>query len=70
VLVGTQKRAYGVIGFADEAREHAHSSVAALRDAGVRQVVMVDAERNLLAVRGPIPGAAGSLVIVKQARKE
>jgi len=34
------------------------------------KVVMVDAERNLLAVRGPIPGAAGSLVIVKQARKE
>jgi large subunit ribosomal protein L3 len=33
-------------------------------------VAMVDAERNLLAVRGPIPGAAGSLVIVKQARKE
>ena len=33
------------------------------------KVVMVDAERNLLAVRGPIPGAAGSLVIVKQVRK-
>ncbi len=32
-------------------------------------VVMVDAERNLLAVRGPVPGAAGSLVVVKQARK-
>jgi len=33
------------------------------------QVVMVDAERNLLAVRGSVPGAAGSLVMVKQARK-
>lgn len=32
-------------------------------------VVMVDAERNLLAVRGPIPGATGSLVLVRQARK-
>lgn len=32
-------------------------------------VVMVDAERNLLAVRGPVPGATGSLVLVKQARK-
>jgi len=32
-------------------------------------VVMVDAERNLLAVRGPVPGAAGSLMVVKQARK-
>jgi large subunit ribosomal protein L3 len=34
------------------------------------KVVLVDAERNLLAVRGPIPGAAGSLVMIKQARKE
>jgi len=33
-------------------------------------VVMVDAERNLIAVRGPIPGATGGLVMVKQARKE
>jgi large subunit ribosomal protein L3 len=33
------------------------------------QVVMVDVERNLLAVRGSVPGAAGSLVMVKQARK-
>ncbi len=32
-------------------------------------VVMVDAERNMIAVRGPVPGAAGSLVMVKQARK-
>jgi len=33
------------------------------------KVVMVDAERNLIAVRGPVPGAAGGLVMVKQARK-
>ncbi len=33
------------------------------------KVVMVDAERNLLAVLGSVPGAAGSLVLVKQARK-
>jgi large subunit ribosomal protein L3 len=32
-------------------------------------VVIVDAERNLIAVRGPVPGANGSLVMVKQARK-
>ena len=32
-------------------------------------VVMVDAERNMIAVRGPVPGAAGSLVMIKQARK-
>jgi large subunit ribosomal protein L3 len=32
-------------------------------------VVIVDAERNLIAVRGPVPGAAGSLVMVEQARK-
>ena len=33
------------------------------------KVAMVDAERNLLAVLGSVPGAAGSLVLVKQARK-
>jgi large subunit ribosomal protein L3 len=32
-------------------------------------VVLVDAERNLIAVRGPVPGANGSLVMVTQARK-
>jgi large subunit ribosomal protein L3 len=32
-------------------------------------VVLVDAERNLIAVRGPVPGATGSLVMVEQARK-
>ncbi len=33
------------------------------------KVVMVDAERNLLAVQGSVPGAAGGLVLVKQARR-
>jgi len=33
------------------------------------QVVMVDPERNLLAVRGAIPGANNGLVVVRQARK-
>ncbi|MFN3761640.1 MAG: 50S ribosomal protein L3, partial [Anaerolineae bacterium] len=32
-------------------------------------VVMVDPERNLLAVRGAVPGHRGSLVMIKQARK-
>jgi len=33
-------------------------------------VVLVDAERNLLGVRGSVPGAKGSLVLVKEARKQ
>jgi large subunit ribosomal protein L3 len=33
------------------------------------KVVMVDPERNLLAVRGAIPGAKNGLVIIRQARK-
>ncbi len=33
-------------------------------------VVRVDAERNLMAVRGSIPGSKGGLVIIKAARKE
>lgn len=32
-------------------------------------VVLVDPERNLLAVSGSVPGAKGSLVAIKQARK-
>lgn len=32
-------------------------------------VVLVDAERNLLGVRGSVPGARGGLVMVKEARK-
>lgn len=33
-------------------------------------VVLVDAERNLLAVRGAVPGAKGGLVLVAEARKQ
>ncbi len=33
------------------------------------KVAMVDVERNLLAVAGSVPGAAGSLVLIQQARK-
>jgi large subunit ribosomal protein L3 len=33
------------------------------------KVVMVDAERNLLAVRGAVPGANNALLIIRQARK-
>jgi large subunit ribosomal protein L3 len=33
------------------------------------RVVLVDAERNLLGVRGAIPGAKGGLVMIKGARK-
>ncbi len=34
------------------------------------EVVAVDAERNLLAVRGSVPGAKGGIVMVKPARKQ
>jgi len=33
------------------------------------RVELVDPERNLLAVRGSVPGARGGLVMIKQARK-
>jgi large subunit ribosomal protein L3 len=33
------------------------------------KVVMVDPERNLLAVRGSVPGAKNGLVVIRQARK-
>lgn len=33
------------------------------------RVVLVDAERNLIGVRGSVPGARGSLVLVQEARK-
>ncbi len=34
------------------------------------KVVLVDPERNLLAVRGSVPGPKGGLVIIKEARKQ
>lgn len=33
-------------------------------------VVMVDVERNLLGVRGAVPGAKGGLLLIKEARKQ
>ena len=34
------------------------------------KVVQVDAERNLLLVKGPVPGARNSTVVVREARKQ
>lgn len=34
------------------------------------RVVMVDSERNLLGVRGSVPGARGTVVVIKEARKQ
>jgi large subunit ribosomal protein L3 len=34
------------------------------------KIVLVDAERNLLGVRGAVPGARGGLVLIKGARKQ
>ncbi|MDY7040469.1 MAG: 50S ribosomal protein L3 [Chloroflexota bacterium] len=34
------------------------------------QLVLVDPERNLLAVKGSVPGARGGLVVIKEARKQ
>jgi large subunit ribosomal protein L3 len=34
------------------------------------KVVLVDAERNLLGVRGAVPGGKGGLVMIKDARKQ
>ncbi len=34
------------------------------------KVVLVDAERNLLGVRGAVPGPRGGLVVIKEARKQ
>jgi len=34
------------------------------------KIVLVDAERNLLGVKGAIPGGKGGLVVIKEARKQ
>jgi len=34
------------------------------------KIVLIDAERNLLGVKGAIPGGKGGLVIIKEARKQ
>ena len=33
------------------------------------RIVLVDEERNLIAVRGPVPGHKGGVVMIKEARK-
>jgi large subunit ribosomal protein L3 len=33
------------------------------------KVMMVDPERNLIAVRGSVPGPNGAIVVIKEARK-
>jgi large subunit ribosomal protein L3 len=45
-----------------------HMGMARVTSQNLR-VVLVDPERNLLAVNGSVPGANGRLVLVKQARK-
>lgn len=45
-----------------------HMGMARVTSQNLR-VVLVDPERNLLAVHGSVPGANGGLVLVKQARK-
>jgi large subunit ribosomal protein L3 len=34
------------------------------------KVVLVDTERNLLGVRGAVPGAKGGVLMIKEARKQ
>jgi large subunit ribosomal protein L3 len=34
------------------------------------QIVMVDTERNLILVRGPVPGGKKGLVLIKEAVKQ
>jgi large subunit ribosomal protein L3 len=34
------------------------------------QIALVDPERNLLGVRGAVPGSRGGLVLIKEARKQ
>jgi large subunit ribosomal protein L3 len=34
------------------------------------KVVLVDSDRNLIGVRGAVPGARGGLVIINEARKQ
>jgi large subunit ribosomal protein L3 len=34
------------------------------------KVVLVDPERNLIGVRGAVPGPKGGLILIKEARKQ
>jgi large subunit ribosomal protein L3 len=34
------------------------------------KVLLVDAERNIIGLNGAVPGAKGSLVVIKETRKQ
>ena len=34
------------------------------------EIILVDAERNLIGVNGSVPGPTGGLVVIKEARKQ
>jgi large subunit ribosomal protein L3 len=34
------------------------------------EIVLVDVERNLIGVRGAVPGPKGGLLVIKEARKQ
>jgi large subunit ribosomal protein L3 len=50
------------------ARSAGHMGVDRVTTQNIK-VVLVDAERNLMAINGAVPGAKGSLVMIKEARK-
>lgn len=51
------------------ARSSGHMGVDRVTAQNIK-VVMVDVERNLLAINGAVPGGKGSLVMIKEARKQ
>jgi large subunit ribosomal protein L3 len=51
------------------ARSTGHMGVDRVTTQNIK-VVLVDAERNLIAINGAVPGAKGSLVMIKEARKQ
>ena len=51
------------------ARSSGHMGVDRITAQNIK-IVMVDAERNLLAINGAVPGGKGSLVMIKESRKQ
>ncbi|MHB8776377.1 MAG: 50S ribosomal protein L3 [Anaerolineales bacterium] len=51
------------------ARSSGHMGVDRVTAQNIK-IVMVDAERNLLAINGAVPGGKGSLVMIKESRKQ
>lgn len=49
MLVGTDKEVYGMIAVADVLRDNSSAAVAAIKDAGVKQVVMLTGDNNRVA---------------------